>query len=158
MEGYLPDYPYHLISDDEMFDAFFYNDTNYFNINYPCPNVEFREKYQNLKTWINYHISKYKQTQNKIKISDRYVLPDWVYSYMLGTVVGPQSPIDDRHDLFVLLNLDNIEDEFNDAIYKEIYKISEMWTFKLKSEERKFRPPTMFGEPHVIKSLNLSAY
>lgn len=158
IEGYLPDYPYHLISDDEMFDAFFYNETNYFDMNYPCPNAEFLQKYQNLKTWIDYHISKYKQTQNAAKLSDRYVLPDWVYSYMLGAVVGPQSPVDDRHDLFVLLHLDNLEDEFNDAIYAAIYKVSEVWTFKLNSADRKIRPPTMFGEPHVLKSLNLSEY
>ena len=77
---------------------------------------------------------------------------------MIGAVIGPMSPIEDRHDLFVLLNLDNMEDEFNDAIYTAIYRTSEVWTFKLNSEERKLRPPTMFGEPHVLKSLNLSAY
>jgi hypothetical protein len=77
---------------------------------------------------------------------------------MMGAVIGPKSQVDDRHDLFVLLHLDNIEDEFNDKIYSAIYKVSEMWTFKLNSAERKVRPPTMFGEPHVLKSLNLSAY
>jgi len=157
-EGYLPDYPYHLISDDEMFDAFFYNDTNYFDMNYPCPNKDFQQKYQNLKTWIHYHISKYRKNQDAPKLSKRYVLPDWVYSYMIGAVIGPMSPIEDRHDLFVLLHLDNTEDEFNEAIYTAIYRTSEVWTFKLTSEERKLRPPTMFGEPHVLKSLNLSAY
>ena len=158
MEGYLPDYPYHLISDDEMFDAFFYNDTNYFDINYPCPNVEFLEKYQNLKIWIDYHINKFRKTQNASKLSERYTLPNWVYSYMIGAVIGPKSQVDDRHDLFVLLHLDNIEDEFTDEIYNAIYKVSEMWTFKLNSAERMVRPPTMFGEPHVLKSLNLTAY
>ena len=158
MEGYLPDYPYHLISDDEMFDAFFYNDTNYFDINYPCPNAEFLEKYQNLKIWIDYHINKFRKTQNASKLSERYTLPNWVYSYMIGAVIGPKSQVDDRHDLFVLLHLDNIEDEFTDEIYNAIYKVSEMWTFKLNSAERMVRPPTMFGEPHVLKSLNLTAY
>ena len=158
MEGYLPDYPYHLISDDEMFDAFFYNDTNYFDINYPCPNAEFLEKYQNLKIWIDYHINKFRKTQNASKLSERYTLPNWVYSYMVGAVIGPKSQVDDRHDLFVLLHLDNIEDEFTDEIYNAIYKVSEMWTFKLSSAERLVRPPTMFGEPHVLKSLNLTAY
>ena len=158
MEGYLPDYPYHLISDDEMFDAFFYNDTNYFDINYPCPNAEFLEKYQNLKIWIDYHINKFRKTQNASKLSERYTLPNWVYSYMIGAVIGPKSQVDDRHDLFVLLHLDNIEDEFTDEIYNAIYKVSEMWTFKLSSAERLVRPPTMFGEPHVLKSLNLTAY
>lgn len=157
-EGYLPDFPYHLISDDEMFDAFFYNETNYFGVNYPCPNAEFKTRYDTLKAQIDYHIQKYKQTQNASKLSDRYVLPDWVYSYMIGSAVCPNSPIEDRHDLFVLLNLDNLDDEFNDAIYNAIYRVSEAWTYKLNSAERKTRPPTMFGEPHVLKSLTLSAY
>ena len=158
MEGYLPDYPYHLISDDEMFDAFIYNGVNYFDSNYPCPNNRFYEKHQELKKWISYHIAMHRQTRNKSRLADRYTIPDWVYSYMVGAVIGPQSPIEDRHDLFVLLHLDNLDDEFNEAIYNEIYRVSEMWTYKLKSKDRKVRPPTMFGEPHVIKSLNLSTY
>lgn len=152
--GYLPDLPYHLISDEEMFDAFIFADINYFADNYPVPRG-MDAQYNELKFAIVYHINHYIANQASAISSSTYTVPDWVYSYMLGAVVGPASPELDRHDLFVLLGMDNMDDEFTDAIYAEIYNKSERWTYKLPLAEREHRPPTMFGEPHVIKSLRL---
>lgn len=154
-QGYLPDFPYHLISDEELFDAFLYNDDNYFSANYPCP-VGLEAQYQELVDAMTYHITQYKVAQTSSSAESTYALPDWIYSYMIGATVGPASNEADRHDLFVLLGLDNLEDEFTPEIYTRIYNISQKWTFKLQSPERAHRPPTMFGEPHVIKSLRLN--
>lgn len=153
-QGYLPDLPYHLISDEEMFDAFIFAETNFFSDNYPCPRG-MEIQYNELKSAIIYHIMQYKAYQTTDTSISTYVIPDWVYSYMLGVVVSPTSPELDRHDLFVLLGMDNMDDEFTDAIYAEIYDKSKRWTYKLPVDEREYRPPTMFGEPHVIKSLRL---
>lgn len=153
-QGYLPDFPYHLISDAEMFDAFIYNDNNFFTSNYPCPHG-MEEEYSALVSAIKYHIVKYRTGQASITSESTYTLPDWIYSYMLGATVGPNSPELDRHDLFVLLGMDNMDDEFTPAIYTAIYNKSQRWLYKLMTAEREHRPPTMFGEPHVIKSLRL---
>lgn len=154
-QGYLPDFPYHLISDSELFDAFLYNEDNYFSANYPCP-LGMESQYQELKDAMTYHITQYKSEQTSSSSESEYILPDWIYSYMIGAVVGPASHDSDRHDLFVLLDMDNVEDEFTPQIYTAIYDISRKWVFKLQSPEREHRPPTMFGEPHVIKSLRLN--
>lgn len=153
-QGYLPDFPYHLISDEEMLNAFFTNSPNFFSDTYPCP-LDMTLQYEELKLGIQYHIDLYQETQKSEIYANRYALPDWIYSYMLGVVVGPNSTEYERHDLFVLLGLDNMEDEFNTQIYEKIYRISSKWLQKLNSFERDHRPPTMFGEPHVIKSLRL---
>ena len=154
-QGYLPDFPYHLISDEEMFDAFLHSDVNFFTDMYPCPE-DMEIQYEELKSAIDYHIDLYQEGQTSSISASTYSLPDWIYSYMIGAVIGPQSTEQDRHNLFVLLDLDNIEDEFNSAIYTKIYHISQRWIQKLNSAERDHRPPTMFGEPHVIKSLRIA--
>lgn len=155
-QGYLPDFPYHLISDEELFDAFLYNETNYFADMYPCPSG-MSEAYLQLKDAMTYHMNMYKLNQASSTVTSVYMLPDWIYSYMIGAVIGPKSLEADRHDLFVLLGMDNLEDEFTPQIHTAIYNISQKWTYKLQSVEREHRPPTMFGEPHVIKSLRLDA-
>jgi hypothetical protein len=153
--GYLPDFPYHLISDKEMFDAFILSSSGtFFESTYPCP-IDFETQYTELITAIKYHITQYLEDQASVTSISKYEIPDWVYSYMLGIVVGPNSTESDRHDLFVLLGMDNIEDEFTSEIYAAIYRISQRWTYKSSITERVHRPPTMFGEPHVIKSLRL---
>lgn len=43
---------------------------------------------------------------------------------MLGEVVNFHSSQKDVHDLLVLLNLDNLYDEFDEEIYTSIYKVS----------------------------------
>lgn len=137
-----------------MFEAFIKED-GYFFANYPQP-FQFEEQYRKLVDAIKYHINKYIASQASYSSASSYEVPDWIYSYMIGAVVGPSSPEQDRHDLFVLLDLDNLEDEFNSEIYAKIFRTSDRWTYKLSSEDRLHRPPTMFGETHVIKSLRLA--
>ena len=148
-EGYLPNYPYHLISDEEMFAAFL-NDSEecYFNIMYPCRYEELKSQYNELVDAIKYHIDSFLTGETSS-------IPDWVYSYMLGSTITYTSNIQDKHDLFVLMNLDNIDDEFTSAICSTCLSLSASWINKLSSTDKNHRPPTMFGEPHVIKALRL---
>lgn len=222
-QGYLPDYPYHLISDKEMFDAFIcdeiivskddalkikqgdsslwespkkyvtlhglsyfefivYDDKEallirgskdklsqfrdilgivtecklseecYFAVNYPLPEG-LDDEYNNLVSSISYHISAYFEMLER---GEEAVLPDWVYSYMNGSVIGPNSPQLDIHDLLVMINLDNIDDKFTLSAQLSCLEISKKWVDKLPPSKNVMRPPTMYGEPHVIKSLRIS--
>lgn len=155
-EGYLPNHPYHLISDTEMIDAFLHVDdsgkrTGYFVDYYPSDGLSghLLNAYSSLIEGICYHLQAYKS-------DNEYIIPDWVYSYMMSSCVGPQSDTLDRHDLFVLLNLDNTDDEFTEEIHQSCYETSKEWIRKLNPAIQDHRPPTIFGEPHVIKSLRLA--
>ena len=171
--GYLPDYPYHLISDKEMCDAFIdtskcslkYEDgaivenevtwsdsrslDRFFDRNYPCLSASeiLSTAYQKLVDAICYNILCLKSSN-----SDNYELPDWVYTYMLGEVISVNADKRDIHDLLVMLGIDNMEDEFMSDAEAACYRVSMAWVSKLVSNKR---PPTLFGEPHVIKSLRL---
>lgn len=150
-EGYLPYYPYHLISDEEMIDAFIFNESNFFDDWYPLPCNELQEQYNTLKEYIQLQCNRFKQEE----IAE---LPDWVYSYMLGEVINIMSEQKDIHDLLVLLNLDNLYDEFNEQIYSSILQVS-IKALGIKrtrsADEEDYRPATMFAEPHIIKYLRL---
>lgn len=150
--GYLPNYPYHLISDKEMFDAFINNEINYFDDNYPCEFESLRDVYTELKDAIKYHVDKHLDDPY-----ESYVIPDWVYSYMLGVPVTFDSSDLDKHDLLVLLDMDNLYDEITEPVMKSIYGVSKRWISKLTPTKRDHRPPTIFGEPHVLKSLRLDS-
>lgn len=149
-EGYLPDYPYHMISDREMFDAFINNENNYFADNYPCPDdEEFAEIYENILEKIRYHIRQYLE-------DDTYVVPNWLYSYMLGGVIGINSDERDRRDYIELLGLpSNPTNEFTEEVYWESYSMSEDVISKLPADVAKYRPITIFGEPDVVKQLKI---
>lgn len=158
-EGYLPNYPYHMISDEEMCNAFINDSGNdVFHYYYPCLNSSLEDSYNDLVNAIRYHI---RQLVSDIEVSPS--LPDWVYSYMLGSTIGPRSSVLDRHDLLVMLNLDNIDDIFTPQAAASCLEVSTNWIKKLSTSEQveyngemiSTRPPTMFGEPHVIKSLRL---
>lgn len=168
-EGYLPNYPYHLISDEEMCNAFLpyeyddddptsgYEDSmnaelNYFRDMYPLVHPQLLDEYKTLVAEIAYHL-------NELKVSndDQYVMPDWVYSYMLDSVITVDSDQRDKHDLFIMLGTDNLEDEFDYDCCRACYAESEYCIKKLPVSRREHRPPTIFGEPHVIKSLRLKA-
>lgn len=192
-EGYLPNYPYHLISDEEMCDAFFNKadeSKSYFHATYPkdiasdvgdsyiltdCkgkPILDANGKkitetpYQGLERVIEYYMNKLKNSKDDI-----YVLPDWIYSYMLGSVISTQSDTLDIHDLIKPLGVDNIDDVFTKEAADACYKTSKLWIKSrlidvwehndkgIESDEcpgcQNLRPPTMFGEPHVIKSIRL---
>lgn len=150
--GFLPDVPYHLVSNEEMINAFL-NDSgdDYFHTMYPLIDSQLEFEYNALVDGIKAELNNY------LKSSGEYNIPDWVYSYMLGATVGPISDQLDRHDLFALLGTDNIDDEFNLECGSECYRVSTTWLNKYaySDDSAKIRPATIFGEPHVIKYLRL---
>lgn len=175
-QGYLPNHPYHLISDKEMFDAFrrieYTQDIaretfspsfeGFFWANYSNPeeaDQELSTAHAKLVTAIQYHIDQYLGTNGT------YTIPDWVYSYMLGTVIGPTSDTKDIHDLILPLGTDNIDDIFDAPSAKACLEESREWikkkllpqyiTIESTGAVIDLRPPTIFGEPHVVKSLRL---
>lgn len=183
--GYLPDYPYHLISDDEMCDAFIrlpesvqeYITSDYFGItldqtrttidwfhsyisssdvmffrdNYPLIDPAIELQYKDLVNRIFYEIQEFKNN-----INDDRALPEWIYSYMLGVVIGPQSDILDIHDFISSMGTDNTYDEYTLDCAIECFRISSDWLKKIIVPDGSvIRPPTMFGEPHVLKSIRL---
>lgn len=187
-EGYLPNWPYHMISDDEMCDAFisipesisgyitsdyfgitvdktqtrvdwygaFLNDNkliSYFKANYPLIDATISSYYKALVNRIFYEIQEFKNNPN-----DDKALPDWIYSYMLGVVIGPTSDKIDIHDMISssLMGTDNIDDDYTLDCAIQCLKISKDWLRKIiVSEGDVIRPPTMFGEPHVLKAIRL---
>ena len=168
-EGYLPDYPPHLLSDAEMCYAFLpYNydpddpysgydscmdtELNFFRDKYPLIDPSLEDSYKTLVSEIAYHIYNFNRS-----VEDDARLPYWVYSYMLESALSVSSDKLDLHDFFVLLGTDNLLDEYDLKCANACYAESKSWLTKLSSTDRLHRPPTMFGEPHVIKSLRLKA-
>lgn len=166
--GYLPNYPYHLISDIEMCNAFLpyeYDDAdpyagydecmeapiNYFRDYYPLIDDSLIEPYKELVKDIAWHLNQLKQA------NDTYTLPDWIYSYMLNSTISVNSSQLDLHDLFVLLGTDNLYDEFTVDCAVACYNESKQWIAKLLPSKKIHRPPTIFGEPMIIKSCRLKA-
>ena len=146
-EGYLPNYPYHMITDKEMFDAFLLPDEGYFAVNYPLLDADLQDAYQALHDCLLEKIRAYLENGDPV--------PSWVYSYMLGGTISVNS---DSLDIDYLYDLLHIEPElvtvFESDLQEQCYNVSRDWLQKLpvKYEDR---PATMFGEPHVIKSLRL---
>ena len=145
--GYLPGYPYYLISDKEMFDAFLRED-GFFNDFYPCPSEDLREAYDALRQYIVDRINDY--------LSDGTEIPAWVYSYMIMNPVTFES---DEADIAYICKMGNVDypgalAEFNEDVAEMCYKVSSRWIQKQPSKHSD-RPATMFGEAHVIKSLRL---
>lgn len=125
------------------------NPNCWFYQNYPCMYSSMKDKYDTLVSGISYHVDEYYSDSS-------YQLPDWVYSYMLGAVIGPYSDQQDIHDYLVLMNLDNINDVFTEEVCSFGYSVSEKWIQKLPPAKRTMRPATFFGEPHIIKSLRIA--
>ncbi len=148
--GYLPNYPYHMISDAEMIEAFI-GETNYFDVMYPCPSESLREDYDKLKRSIEATLRDYLEDN----IS---VIPDWIYSYMLGTTITYQSDCAEIEYLYELLGIQPAVsyETFDEQVAEACLAVSKEWIKKQSSAVR-FRVPTMFGEPHVIKSLRLAS-
>lgn len=184
-DGYLPNLPYHLISDEEMCDAFItlpesvdsyitedyfgptVEDTKttidwfhsymsdehpmFFKDNYPLIDDEIRTPYKTLVNRIFYEIQEFKKNVN-----DDRELPAWIYSYMLGICIGPMSDKLDIHDMIFAMGTDNIEDDYNIYCAEKCLEISTNWLKKIiVSQDEIKRPPTMFGEPHVLKAIRL---
>ena len=144
-EGYLPDYPYHMISDKEMFDAFIFNDINFFDIFYKLPSDNLKPQRDKLKQYI----------QNAIKNNE---VSNWIYSYMLGEVISPSSDQQEISDLINLIYPNSKQSEFNEDIAEQCLKISQAWLYGSNySGQESRRPATIYGEPIVIKSLRLTS-
>ncbi len=185
-DGYLPNLPYHLMSDEEMCDAFitlpssvdqyitddyfgptvedtkttvdwfhaYLSDTEdsmFFKDNYPLIDDEIYDQYKALVNRIFYEIQEFKKNLN-----DDRELPAWIYSYMLGVCIGPSSDKLDIHDMISAIGTDNIEDEYNVYCAEKCLEISANWLKKIIVSDGEIkRPPTMFGEPHVLKAIRL---
>jgi len=147
-QGYLPNYPYHLITDKEMFDAFL-SDDGYFADNYPCLDDSLSEQYAAFRQDIVSRINDYLENSTAI--------PSWIYSYMLGASISVNSDVRDLRDLYTLTGLEytSAVPEFTAELSAECYAISSAWLKKQTAADAQ-RTPTLFGEPHVIKSLRLS--
>lgn len=157
------DYDSDNIDMDEVF-SIWHDDTEspqFFRDFYPCGGGEFCSKdvpeklrgyYKELVLQILYHINIFKESNLDVN-----VLPNWIYSYMLGEVIGPKSPTIDIHDFLVLMDVDNLYDEYNPKVAEICYNFSKDWLLRSISDDEvlKHRPPTVFGEPHVIKYLRV---
>lgn len=148
--GYLPNIPYRMISDNEMFEAFLKTDGGFFTDYYPCPSPDLEAEYAELHNCIAKRIQEH--------IDDNTIpVPNWVYSYMLLTPTTYESSEADISYLYDLLNMesDNSVEQFNEDVAKGCYQASVDWLRKQPAGTVD-RPPTMFGEPHVIKNLRLT--
>lgn len=148
--GYLPNTPYHLISDEEMYDAFITEEDGaecFFFDNYPCLVPDLADVYGELVKRIREEVQKAKSNPPD------HIVPDWVYSYMLGEVITVTSDARDIHDLCKDFLLENTDDEFVPYLQVSCHLISKNWIRK-KSDETD-EPVTIFGAPHVLKSLRL---
>ena len=151
-EGYLPNIPYHLVSNEEMCNGFIDGTENdFWSYQYPLVDEALREQYDTLKENIFWHLKDLvKHSQD-----ETYKMPDWVYAYMLGNVISVHSSQYDLHDVLVLLGRDNLNDIFTPDAASKCYQVSKEWLRKIPSNKLNHRPPTIFGEPHVLKALRL---
>lgn len=178
--GYiLKNYPYHLISDEEMFNAFITvnpdftsnlvdNKVRFFDMYYPNPfakedyiyqktnargdvvaEISLSGEYSRMYDCITTHIKNYLAYQ---KMGITYEIPDWVYTYMLGEVVYQQSEYQDIEDTLTLLDCTNLDNIFTREACIKCYITSSNYISTLTTGTR---PPTVFGEPHVIKYLRM---
>lgn len=186
--GYIKkNYPYHLISDEEMFNAFILVDEDnpfesnlidpevrFFDIYYPNPfspedvytktiinsegekeeiQINVYDEYIRLKQYIQNTIKDYLAHYGTPDES-KYLIPDWIYTYMLGEVIYTQSDYKDIEDMLELLGCSNNDNEFTKEACISCYAVSSKYISTLTTGNR---PPTCFGEPHVIKNLRLGA-
>ena len=180
--GYIKkNFPYHLISDEEMFNAFVDLGTgftsplidpnvHFFDMYYPNPFAEedyiYQKKnamgevvdeislsgeYSKLKAYIIATINDYLAYYGTAEES-YHLVPDWIYTYMLGEVVYKKSEYLDVQDTLTLLGCSNLDNEFTRDACVSCYATSLNYISTLTTG---IRPPTIFGEPHVIKNLRL---
>lgn len=144
-EGYLPDYPPHLISNKEMCEAFLPSDAtmqkaqesgqdiwSYFQDIYPLANESLANEYNLLVNAIKYHFVRFLTTIDSFYLD----LPNWVYSYMLGHVVNQQSSQEDRHYFLSGIGMDNIDDIIDEAVQLKTYQFSQRWYNKLSKSSK----------------------
>lgn len=128
--------------------------------------TELQTAYEELVSSIKYIIRLYlsRDTIELQNISDRdkIIIPDWVYAYMLKTVICNTSDELDRHGYLVLMGMDNIEDIMTGQVYEKAYSISKKYSehyMYVLNEDKTLSlvqaPPTMFGDAEVIKILRI---
>ena len=180
--GYIKkNYPYHLISDEEMFNAFIDlgtgftgsmidPDVRFFDSYYPNPfaeedyiyqkknsrgeiidEISLKGEYDKLQAYIISSINGYLQYYGTPEETE-HQLPDWIYTYMLGEVVYTQSEYLDIQDILAMLDCSNLDNEFTRDACVACYATSLNYISTLTTG---IRPPTIFGEPHVIKNLRM---
>lgn len=178
-KGYIQkNYPPHLISDEEMIYAFLppvedredpdkiidteNPDEQKFEDDFPI--FFFKDYYPKLDGLSDKLISVYYQLKRDIKYhlknflnshDDKRKLPNWVYSYMLGVPLSVKSPKDDIHDFLVIVGNDNIDDLYLSSTADISYDLSIRYLMKYPVEDLDRRPPTIYGEPHVLRYANL---
>ena len=131
------------------FDAFLQEDGGFFAINYPLLDDDLQEDYNLLFSGITECIQAH--------ITDGVDIPSWVYSYMLGNTLSIYSDSADIAYLYELLGLPTeVYDTFGADLQPACLEVSKEWLSKLPAKYGS-RPATLFGEPHVIKSLRLAA-
>lgn len=171
--GYLKNYPPHLLSDEEMIEGFYkyFEDFYYKPMKseyenpahvdpYPMISVRANDQYDDMIEHLDVLYDYIKSSCTRaLELAhaqgEDIIVDDWIYSYMLGSTVGPKSDTRDIHDLLVLMNADNIDDIFTRIASETCYKISKKWIAKTYLGSSNKRPPSVFGELHVIKSLRL---
>lgn len=173
-------FPYHLISDEEMFNAFIEVDKDYkstlidtdvrfFDNYYPNPfneddtyqkknaagdvieEINLYDAYNSLKEYIRKAIENYLKYYGT-SVESEYQIPDWVYTYMLGEVVYQKSDYLDIQDTLALLGCSNLDNEFTKEACVACFATSLGYVSTLTTGSR---PASVFGEPHVIKCLRL---
>ena len=176
--GYLKNYPPHLISDDEMCEAFLNTtypvstdgQTSFSKYHIPMTDEEWEyfKSDTRLSMFRDYYGLPDKALEKQYRdlvsgiveqlilfeqsMEDGRKLPDWVLSYMNLTTIGAHSEYLDVDGMLMLMGLNMIEPEFTPAVSARCYEISVEW---LKKTNNGNRPATIFGEPHIIKYLRL---
>lgn len=179
--GYIKkNYPPHLISDEEMFNAFIDLGTgfkssmidptvHFFDDYYPNPFdpsdtyerknasgevievINLYDVYTGLKQYIIDSIKDHLAYVGTTEAAD-HIVPDWIYTYMLGEVIYQKSEYLDIYDTLALLKCSNIDNIFTKQACIACYATSLTYISTLTTG---VRPPSVFGEPHVIKNLRL---
>lgn len=158
-DGYLMNYPYHMISNIEMCDAFLKADGHgaFYSL-FPLLDQTLSPVYDTLVATISYYL-------DQLRADDTYVLPNWVMSYLLGATISVMSDAYDIGDLATGLNVTLDDDStFNADLENACYEASQLWlqksgihqTVVYQGQTIYLRPPTIFGEPHVIKYFRLT--
>ena len=146
--GYLPNYPYHLISDKELYDAFMdcKTGTGYFFDAYPfLNNSALAVPYKQLVLTIQYYLL---LAQLSTAANAKEDISDWIYSYMLGFVIGVQSDKKDIHDLIYPLGVDNVDDDFNWQCSVACLNTSQEW-IKRKNLSKLIRIPEKYEDEMI---------
>lgn len=148
-EGYLPNYPPHLISDYEMAQAFIKSDPSYFYDEYPLLSSTLSYEYDVLVNALKFHLSRFLSAVPEWQTN----LPNWVYSYMLGVVIRNDSLVQDRHYFLCGLDVDNIDDIITAESQVACYKLSEKYVNKLDKNVR-FVDMSRFYEEYSKDAFN----